>query len=78
MSCATGPICSVPVALTHLARLVLSLPLALDGEAETSNNLGLGIISVVSIAVGYVGLFALWWFVFRDKSRSKRKKDSSD
>jgi hypothetical protein len=68
----------VPVALTHLASLVLSLPIALGGEAETSNNLGLGIISVVSIAVGYVGLFALWYFVFRDKSRSKRNKDSSD
>jgi hypothetical protein len=25
-----------------------------------------------------VGLFALWWFVFRDKSRSKRKKDPSE
>jgi len=68
----------VPVALTHLASVALSLPLALGGEAETSNNVGLGVISVVSIALGYVGLFALWFFVFRDKSRSKRKKDSSD
>jgi hypothetical protein len=68
----------VPVALAHVARIVLSLPLALDGEAETSNNLGIGILSVVSIAVGYVGLFALWYFVFRDKSRSKRNKDPSD
>jgi hypothetical protein len=67
----------VPVALTHLASVSLSLPIALGGEAETSNNLGLGVLSVVSIAVGYVGLFALWYFVFRDKSRSKRKKDSS-
>ena len=66
------------VALAHLASLVLSLPIALGGEAETSNNIGLGVISVVSIALGYVGLFALWYFVFRDKSRSKRKKDSSD
>jgi uncharacterized BrkB/YihY/UPF0761 family membrane protein len=65
-------------ALAHLASLVLSLPIALGGEAETSNNVGLGVISVVSIALGYVGLFALWYFVFRDKSRSKRKKDSSD
>jgi hypothetical protein len=67
----------VPVALTHLASVSLSLPIALGGEAETSNNLGLGVLSVVSIAVGYVGLFALWYFVFRDKARSKRKKDSS-
>ncbi len=56
----------------------LMLPLALDGEAESSGNTALGVLSVLSIALGYVGLFALWFFVFRDKSRSKRKKDSSD
>lgn len=66
------------VALTQLASLILSLPIALDGEAETSSNIGLGVISVVSIAIGYVALFALWYFVFRDKSRSRRNKDSSD
>jgi hypothetical protein len=66
------------LALATLASLHLSLPLALGGEAETSSNTGLGIISVVSIAIGYVGLFALWFFVFRDKSRGKRKKDSSE
>jgi hypothetical protein len=65
------------VALVHLSHLALSLPLALDGEAETSSNIGLGIISVVSIAAGYVGLFALWFFVFRDKSRAKQKKEDS-
>jgi hypothetical protein len=48
--------------------------MALDGEAETSSNTGIGVISIISIALGYVGLFALWFFVFRDKSRSKRKK----
>ncbi len=69
----------MPVALAHLASLALSLPIALGGEAETSSNVGLGVISVVSIAIGYVGLFALWFFVFRDRSRSKRnKEDSSD
>ena len=68
----------MPVALTHLASLIVSLPIALGGEAETSNNVGLGVIAVVSIALGYVGLFALWYFVFRDKARSGRKKDSSD
>jgi len=66
------------IALTHLASLISSLPMALGGEAETANNTGLGIISVVSIGVAYVGLFALWFFVFRDRSRSKRNKDSSD
>ncbi len=65
------------VALAHLSQLVVSLPLALDGEAETSNNLGLGIISAVSIGIGWVGLFALWFFVFRDKSRSKQNKEDS-
>lgn len=62
-------------AIGQLAGLALSLPLALGGEAETSSNTGIGVISVASIVLGYVGLFALWYFVFRDKSRSKRKKD---
>jgi hypothetical protein len=66
------------VALTHLAGIAVLLPMALGGEAETSSNTGLGIISVVSIGLGYVGLFALWFFVFRDKTRSKRKKDPAD
>ena len=62
----------------HLASVIGSLPMALGGEAEGSTNTGLGIISVVSIAFGYVLIAALWYFVFRDKARSKRKKDSSD
>ena len=65
-------------ALAQLAGLAISLPLALGGEAESSNSTAIGVISVLSIALGYVGLFTLWWFVFRDKSRSKRKKDSSE
>ncbi len=68
----------MPAALVHLARLAISFPVALDGEAEGASNTGLAVISAVSIAIGYVGLFALWWFVFRDRSRSKRKKDPSD
>lgn len=62
------------VALAHLAGVLATLPMALGGEAETSNSTGIGIISVASIALGYVGLFALWFFVFRDRTRSKRKK----
>ena len=61
-------------ALAQLAGIALSLPMALSGEAETSNNTGIGVISLASIVLGYLGLFALWYFVFRDKSRSKRKK----
>ncbi|MGD1055872.1 MAG: hypothetical protein ABR992_00510 [Solirubrobacteraceae bacterium] len=68
----------MPLALAHLASVMSWLPLALDGEAETAGNTGLGIISVVSIGIGWIGLFALWYFVFRDKSRSKRGKGSSD
>jgi predicted outer membrane lipoprotein len=62
----------------HLATLILSVPLALDGESVTGNNTGLAVISVVSIACGYVVLAALWYFVFRNKARAKREKDSSD
>jgi hypothetical protein len=62
------------VALAHLAGVLVALPMALGGEAETSGSTGLGIISVASIALGYVGLFALWFFVFRDRSRAKRKR----
>jgi len=64
----------MPVALTHLVSLAVAFPFALDGEAETSSSTGLGVISVVSIGLTWVGLFALWFFVFRDKSRAKRDK----
>jgi hypothetical protein len=52
---------------------LLSLPLALDGESVTGNNEALAIISVVSIASGYVLIAALWYFVFREKAREKRR-----
>jgi hypothetical protein len=51
------------------------VPLALDGEsvAETgSSGEVLAIISVVSIAIGYVILFALWRYVFSAKAKAKR------
>jgi hypothetical protein len=54
------------------------LILALDGESVTANNTGLAVISIVSIVSGYLLLAALWYFVFRDKARAKRNKDSSD
>ena len=59
------------------AALLLALPLALDGESVSGNNTAIGVISVVSIGLGYLLLAALWYFVFRDKTRAKRKKDSS-
>jgi hypothetical protein len=56
------------------------LIIALGGEAVSAGNEGLDIVSLVSIVSGYVGLAALWYFVFRTKSsrNTKRKKDSSD
>ncbi len=61
-----------------LASAILSTAVALDGESVNNGNTALAVLSVVSIVVGYVALFALWYFVFRDKSGSKRDKDSSD
>lgn len=59
--------------------LLLALaPLALDGESLLGNNAGIAVIALVSIVSGYLLLFALWYFVFRDKSRQKRKKGPSD
>jgi hypothetical protein len=61
-----------------VAALALALPMALDGEASAnSNNTAIGVISVVSIIFGYVVLAALWYFVFRDKERHRRRKGSS-
>jgi hypothetical protein len=54
------------------------LPLALDGESITRSNTALAIVSVVSMAFGYLLLAALWYFVFRDKARAKRRKSPKD
>ena len=59
----------------HLAALLVSLPLALDGESASSNNTGIAVIAAVSMASGYILLAGLWYFVFRDKSRARRRKD---
>jgi amino acid transporter len=60
-----------------LAALLLTLPLALDGESSNSGNTAIGVISVVSIVFGYLLLAALWYFVFRGKAREKRRKRPS-
>lgn len=62
----------------HL-HLLLHIPLALQGEVESpegpeSGGVGVGILSVGTIVVGWVAIFALWWFVFREKARSRRRK----
>jgi hypothetical protein len=61
-----------------LATLILSVPLALDGESVSGNSTAIAVVSLVSIVSGYVLLAALWYFVFRDKTRAKRKKRSPD
>ena len=61
-----------------LPTLLLSLPVALGGESVSGNNTATGVISVVSIVSGYVLLAALWYFVFREKAREKRKRGSGD
>lgn len=58
-----------------LLTLVISLPVALDGESVSGNNAAIAAISVVSIISGYLLLAALWYFVFREKARERRKKD---
>jgi hypothetical protein len=60
------------------AGLIALLPLALDGESVNNSNTGLAVISVLSIVVVWVALAALWWFVFRDRSRGKGESDRSD
>ncbi len=54
---------------------VASLVLALDGESVAgSNSTGIAVVTAVSIVSGYGLLFALWWFVFREKSRVQRRE----
>jgi heme/copper-type cytochrome/quinol oxidase subunit 2 len=51
------------------------LPLALGGEAVTEtggNGTLIAVISVISMVVGYVVLWALWRYVFSAKARDKR------
>ena len=62
----------------HPAIPALALLLALDGESATGNSTDIAIISAVSIVFGYLALAALWYFVFRDKAREKRRKGPSD
>jgi hypothetical protein len=61
-----------------LALAIAAIPIALDGESVNNSNTGLAVISLVSIIGGWVALAALWYFVFRDRSRGKRDEDSSE
>jgi hypothetical protein len=55
-----------------------SLPMGLGGESAGGQSTGIAVISAVSIVVGYVLIWALWYFVFRDGSRARRNRDRSD
>jgi hypothetical protein len=61
--------------MAQLAALALAVPLALDGESVTGNSTWIAVIAVVSMVSGYVLLACIWWFFFRDKSRSQRKRE---
>jgi hypothetical protein len=61
-----------------IGALILSLPLALGGESGSGESTGIAVISVVSIVVGYLLIAALWYFVFRDGARARRRRDRSD
>ncbi|HEY4897575.1 MAG TPA: hypothetical protein VII01_16005, partial [Solirubrobacteraceae bacterium] len=56
----------------------LALPLALGGESLTRSNTALAIVSLISMVFVYALLAALWYFVFRDKARARKNKDSAD
>jgi hypothetical protein len=58
-----------------LGALILSLPIALGGESASGESTGIAVISAVSIVVGYVLIAGLWHFVFRDRARTRRKRD---
>jgi amino acid transporter len=63
--------------MAFLAQL-LAVPVALGGESVVPSNTAIAVISVVSIVLGYAVIAALWYFVFRDRSRPKRKRDLPD
>ena len=61
----------------HLLALIHALPFALDGESANRSNVGLAVISVVSMVFGYLLIAGLWFFVFRDKARARRRERDS-
>lgn len=72
----------MPAGLITLAASLIT-PLALDGEAATEasgNGTAIAIVSVISIAGGYLLLYLLWRYVFSEKAKAKRREppDRSD
>jgi len=58
----------------HLALLLIRLPPALDGESAGNGNAALAAISIISMIFGWLLVAGLWWFVFRDKARARRRE----
>jgi hypothetical protein len=58
-----------------ILQVAASLVLALDGESATGNSTGIAVIALVSMVSGYVLLAALWWFVFRDRDKVRRRRE---
>ena len=56
---------------------LISVPLALGGESAGGESTGIAVISAVSIVVGYLLIAALWYFVFRDRARARRRRNRS-
>jgi hypothetical protein len=61
-----------------LGALILSIPIALGGESAGGDSTGIAVISAVSIVLGYLLIAALWYFVFRDRARARRRRNRSD
>jgi hypothetical protein len=57
-----------------MAAALIQLPLALGGESGGHENVGLAVVSLVSIVLGYLLIAGLWWFVFRPGARRRRRK----
>jgi hypothetical protein len=57
-----------------LALALIRIPLALDGESAANGSTGLAAISIVSMIFGWLLIAGLWWFVFRDKARARRRE----
>ena len=66
------------IAAMLAAGIVSAVPIALDGESLTRSNTALAIVSLISMVFVYVLLAALWYFVFRDKARTRRRRDDRD
>jgi hypothetical protein len=56
----------------HVLTLLLSVPLALDGESAGGSSTGLAAISIVSMIFGWLLVAGLWFFVFSAKARRRR------